>query len=101
MKDEFYIVLPSNSSMNYFSENTTSHFITQLPQQIRLQGSWSVTLTEVQIPLTFQHVSSEALDFVDTYFTFGSRDKPDKNGKFQCDRVNGSSTTPWRRAAVF
>ena len=62
MKDEFYIVLPSNSSMNYFSENTTSHFITQLPQQIRLQGSWSVALTEVQIPLTFQHVSSEVLD---------------------------------------
>ena len=62
MKDEFYIVLPSNSSMNYFSENTTSHFTTQLPQQIRLQGSWSVALTEVQIPLTFQHVSSKALD---------------------------------------
>ena len=62
MKDQFYVVLPSNSSMNYFSENTTSHFITQLPQQIRLQGSWSVALTEVQIPLTFQHVSSEALD---------------------------------------
>ena len=62
MKDEFYIVLPSNSSINYISENTTSHFITQLPQQIRLQGSWSVALTEVQIPLTFQHVSSEALD---------------------------------------
>ena len=62
MKDEFYIVFPSNSSMNYFSKNTTSHFITQLLQQIRLQGSWSVALTEVQIPLTFQHVSSEALD---------------------------------------
>ena len=28
-----------------------------------LQGSWSVALTEVQIPLTFQHVSSEALDW--------------------------------------
>ena len=34
MKDEFYIVLPSNSCMNYYSENTTSHFITQLPQQM-------------------------------------------------------------------
>ena len=32
MKDQFYIVLPSNSSMNNFSENTTTHFITQLPQ---------------------------------------------------------------------
>lgn len=59
MKDQFYIILPSNSSMNYFSENTTTRYITQLPQQIRLQGSWLVALTEVQIPLTFQHVSSE------------------------------------------
>ena len=63
MKDEIYIVLPSNSSiMNYFTENTMLHFVTQLPQQIRLQGSWSVALTEVQIPLTFQHMLSEALD---------------------------------------
>lgn len=59
MKDEFYIVLPSNSSMQYFPNNTTTHFVTQLPQQIRLQGSWCVAITEIQIPLTFQHISSE------------------------------------------
>ena len=51
-------MLPSNSSVNYFTENTTTHFITQ----ISLQGSWSVALTEVQIPLTFQHVSTEPRD---------------------------------------
>ena len=62
MKEQFYIVLPSNSSMNYFSENTTTHFITQLPQQIRLQSSWSIALTEIQISLTFQQVSTEARD---------------------------------------
>ena len=62
MKDQFYIVLPSNSSMNYFAENTTTHFTTQLPHLIRLQGSWSVALTVVQIPLTFQHISIEPPD---------------------------------------
>ena len=62
MKDHFFIVLPSNSSMNYFAENTMTHFTTQLPHQIRLQGSWSVALTEVQIPLTFQHISIESPD---------------------------------------
>lgn len=59
MKDEFYVVLPSNSSVNYFPENTTTHFVTQLPQQIRLQGTWSVAITEIQIPLTFQHITSD------------------------------------------
>ena len=59
MKDDFYIVLPSNSSMHYFPNNTTTHFVTQLPQQIRLHGSWCVAVTEIQIPLTFQHISSE------------------------------------------
>lgn len=59
MKDDFYIVLPSNSSMHYFPCNTTTHFVTQLPHQIRLHGSWSVAVTEIQIPMTFQHISSE------------------------------------------
>ena len=62
MKDQFYIVLPSHSSMSYFVENTTTYFTTQLPDQIRLQGSWSIALTEVQIPLTFQHISIESPD---------------------------------------
>ena len=48
--------------MSYFAENTTTHLTTQLPHQIRLQGSWSVALTEVQIPLTFQHISIEPPD---------------------------------------
>lgn len=57
MRDQFYVVLPSNSSMTYFDDNTTTHFITQLPQQITLHGSWGVALTEIQIPMTFQHIS--------------------------------------------
>ena len=48
--------------MNYFAENTTTHFTTQLPYQIRLQGSWTVALMDVQIPLTFQHISIEPPD---------------------------------------
>lgn len=59
MKDQFYVVLPSNSSVHYFPRNTTTRFVTQLPHQIRLQGVWSVAITEIQIPLTFQHMSSE------------------------------------------
>jgi len=59
MKDQFQIILLSNSSMQYYSKNTTARFLTQLPRQINLQGSWSVALTEMRIPLTFQHVSQD------------------------------------------
>lgn len=59
MKDQFYIVLPSNSSMSYFNDNTTAHFITRLPQHLTLCGSWVVALTEIQIPMTFQHIPTE------------------------------------------
>lgn len=58
MKDNFYVVLLSNSSYKYYPENKTNHFITKLPQHIDLQGEWVVALTEIQIPLTFQHIAS-------------------------------------------
>ena len=60
MKEQFYIVLPSNSSMDYFGDNTTTHFITQLPEPFRLTRSRNVAL--VKIPMTFQHVTSEEIE---------------------------------------
>ena len=59
MKDSFYVVLPSNSSMNIYPENTTTRYMTYLPQQIHLTGEWEVALTEVHIPLTFQHLKPD------------------------------------------
>jgi hypothetical protein len=59
MKDQFYIVLPSNNSMRYHPNNITTRFVTQLPQQIRLEGLWSVALSEIQIPMTFQHIPQD------------------------------------------
>lgn len=57
MNDEFYIVLPSNSSKYVFPDNVATHFTTQLPQNFCLHGDWCVGLTEIQIPHTFQHIS--------------------------------------------
>lgn len=50
------MVLPSNSSMRYFPDNTTTSFITELPQTIRLHGEWEVALSEIQFPSTFFHI---------------------------------------------
>lgn len=56
MRDNFYVVLPSNSSASYFPDNTTTHFITRLPQQLLLHGEWGVSLSDIQIPMTFLHL---------------------------------------------
>ncbi|KAL7301310.1 hypothetical protein TKK_0006047 [Trichogramma kaykai] len=48
--------------MKFFKNNTTTHYVTQLSQPIRLVGNWSVALTEIHIPLTFQHISYNSRD---------------------------------------
>ena len=47
MKERFYIVLPSNSSMDYFGDNTMTHFTTQLPHPFRLTETWKDALVEI------------------------------------------------------
>ena len=42
--------------MKYFPENTTSSFITELPQTVELHGEWEVALSEIQFPCSFFHV---------------------------------------------
>lgn len=59
--EDFYLVLPSNSSMTYFPENTTTCFTTQLQREMRLVGEWMVGLAEIHIPCTIMHIrESEA-----------------------------------------
>lgn len=57
---EFYLVLPSNSSMRYFKDNTTTCFTTHLSHEIRLNGEWCVGLAEIHIPCTIPHIKKSA-----------------------------------------
>ena len=52
----FYLTLPSNSSLEYFPDNTLTHFITKLPRTIDLDGGWEVGLAEIQYPHTWYNV---------------------------------------------
>lgn len=47
MQNEFYLTLLSNSSMNYFPNNTLAHFQTKLPRKITLASNWVVGLAEI------------------------------------------------------
>ena len=44
----FYLTLPSNSSMDYFPNNTLVSFTTRLPQMLDLDGFWERGLAEIQ-----------------------------------------------------
>ena len=54
--EDFYLVLPSNSSMGFYPENTTTCFTTQLFREMRLTGDWSVGLAEIHVPCTIMHI---------------------------------------------
>ena len=49
----FYITLPSNSSMNYFSNNTLTQFSTHLHHELKLEGSYEVGLSEINYPFNW------------------------------------------------
>jgi hypothetical protein len=52
----FYLTLPSNSSFDYFPDNTLTHYMTKLPETISLDGEWEVGLVEFQYPHTWYNL---------------------------------------------
>jgi hypothetical protein len=59
----FYLILPSNSSMSHYPNNTVAHFTTKLENAISLSGQWEAALIELQYPHTWHNVQSGQGDF--------------------------------------
>lgn len=57
---EFFLTLPSNSSVNYYPINNPTRFVTQLPHRIDLHGDWEVSLFAINYPYTVGNVSPAA-----------------------------------------
>ncbi len=53
---QFYLHLPSNSSMDIFPENTLSEYRVQLPQLVQVSEDWEVAMVEIQYPHTWNTV---------------------------------------------
>ena len=54
---DFYLTLPSNSSMKHFPNNSPAHFYTELPQSIDLSSKeYEVGLAEIQFPNTYTNL---------------------------------------------
>ena len=56
MESEFYVTLPSNSSMEYFPDNKTSNFVTKLSRTLQFNGEWEVGLAEIDYPHTWHNI---------------------------------------------
>ena len=56
MESEFYAMLPSNSSLQYFPDNKRSNFVTKLSRTLQLDGEWEVGLTEIVYPHTWYNI---------------------------------------------
>lgn len=53
---QFYLHLPSNSSLDKFPNNTLTEYQVGLPQTINLTGDWEVALTEIHYPHSWNNV---------------------------------------------
>ena len=56
MESEFYVMLPSNSSLEYFPNNQTSNFVTKLSRTLQLDEEWEVGLAEIDYPHTWYNI---------------------------------------------
>lgn len=61
--DDFFITLISNSSLNYYPQNTTSNFSVQLPKKIELNDEWRVGLAEIHYNYNFFNIAENSNTF--------------------------------------
>ena len=56
---QFYLHLPSNSSLDKFPKNTLSEYRVGLSQTIILSGDWEVALTDIHYPHSWNNVQGD------------------------------------------
>eukprot|EP00057_Strongylocentrotus_purpuratus_P015148 XP_011669622.1 PREDICTED: uncharacterized protein F54H12.2-like [Strongylocentrotus purpuratus] len=56
-EDQVYITLPSNSSMDYFPNNTLTSFTTKLATPLVLRGEYEVALVDIIYPHSWYNVN--------------------------------------------
>jgi hypothetical protein len=62
VNDHFFVTLPSDSSAQYYPNNTVARFVAKLPETIRLQGQYEMALVEIIYPHNWYNVSDENKD---------------------------------------
>ena len=55
----FYMILPSNSSMNTFPDNKVNHYVTALSNRIEWDGYWEVALSKILFQRTWYNIQED------------------------------------------
>ena len=58
----FYLTLPSNSSQQFFPDNTLTEFTTKLSSTIELTNEWEVGLAEIMFPRSWYNIPKRGLN---------------------------------------
>ena len=60
---QFYLHLPSNSSLDKLPHNTLTEYRVSLPQTLNLTGEWEVALTEIHYPHSWNNIQQFRFTF--------------------------------------
>src|SRR5437867_2673758 len=82
---QFYLTLPSNSSQEYFPDNTKTEFRTKLSSTIELSNEWEVGLAEIMFPRSWYTVPMTGTVIVVDYRECDAKWRSDKLRKLQND----------------
>ena len=58
MNSHFYVILPSDSSVGSYPNNTVARFVTKLPERIHLEGDYEMALAEIIYPHSWYNVDN-------------------------------------------
>ena len=73
----FYLTLPSNSSDQFYPDNTLTKYTTRLQSTIELDGAWEVGLSEIIFPRSWLALDDKSCKFVVTCDKCNDIDDPD------------------------
>ena len=60
----FYLTLPSNSSHQFYPNNTMTEFTTKLASTVELTNEWEVGLAEIMFPKTWYTIPQDGLPII-------------------------------------
>jgi hypothetical protein len=76
----FHVILPSDSSIQYYSNNTVAKYVTKLSERISLDGEYELGLSEIIYPYSWYNVDNTSsnlwLEIVKLADDPNSYDKP-------------------------
>ena len=106
MNEQFYLVLPSNSSLNIFLENKTSSYKIQLPYSLEFNiTKWEVALSKIQFPNNFHTIRDGRNRTINQYLSPSRNDLNylynNVEGKGNKEELEKTRNAAWKQDYVY